>query len=750
MAHYGITSIPVEGRALPLIALGHELKSRGHEITVIGYEIHQRMAEASGLNFLPLVSPERRKAFNAHFPPSKKRLAARLMLAAGNRILPNDYKDTTGLIGLAMVANGYSIWTKVDLVWGESALSEARIDALIASDTSYAAGTLAERQGIPFYSICTGIPIVHDYRLPPDFVHWDYANSKQEILRNRLGWKAWQILAIPTLLELNAWRQFWGMPKYSRLGQTVSKLLYLSQMQKGLDFPLPDNGRTVTYLGAISHNRSRKNVDFPWDKLDSKPVVYASTGTICTGEDVLKCVAEACADLPVTLIITRGGNKKLGKLEELPGNPIVVDYAPQLEVLKRASLMITHGGVNSVVEALHQGVPLIVVPFVFDQPGSGARVARCGAGVVIKRSSLTKNKLRETIQEVLGNEMYKKCACKLRDAAPHEGGTAKAACLIESDMEQRLETTATEGNDDSMIPTYTEFEVVLSDGYCLKGLQYKAEQSAKTSETAICIHGFGNDVTSWHFIARALQRNGINAVSFDLRGHGLSAHSSETHAGKLSPTIVTEKTWPGLRPELFAKDVLAVCDYLSISEAFIVSQSYGGMVGLELLRMDLEQRRFQKLFAFAPPFVSQKAPYRDYVPHVYDGIKIIVKLGAHIGFNRKRILYRKDYPGYNNTPDIYIPRIVSECKNLSWVFYSWKFMENWMAVYGKQNDWKSERALPIYLFAAKHDKLVDNKHLVKISEYTGWPLDWIDCGHVGIATTKEYAETFVQMIMDKK
>jgi zeaxanthin glucosyltransferase len=83
-----------------------------------------------------------------------------------------------------------------------------------------------------------------------------------------------------------------------------------------------------------------------------------------------------------------GGAQVHEAYARFPGNPIVVGYAPQLQLLLRAAVFITHGGVNSVMEGLNQGVPLMVVPQYGDQFGMGARVAYHRAGVALHAKSL--------------------------------------------------------------------------------------------------------------------------------------------------------------------------------------------------------------------------------------------------------------------------------------------------------------------------------------------------------------------------
>src|SRR5205807_10507854 len=92
-------------------------------------------------------------------------------------------------------------------------------------------------------------------------------------------------------------------------------------------------------------------------KLDGRPLVYASMGTLQNRQKhIFGIIAEACAGLDVQLVLSLGGGGKPEDMEELAGGPIVVEFAPQLELLKRAALCITHAGLNTALECLSNGV----------------------------------------------------------------------------------------------------------------------------------------------------------------------------------------------------------------------------------------------------------------------------------------------------------------------------------------------------------------------------------------------------------
>jgi zeaxanthin glucosyltransferase len=74
--------------------------------------------------------------------------------------------------------------------------------------------------------------------------------------------------------------------------------------------------------------------------------------------EVFSTIASACEGLDAQLVIDLGGGAAPESLPKLPGNPIVVGYAPQLELLQKATLTITHAGMNTTLESLINGVPM--------------------------------------------------------------------------------------------------------------------------------------------------------------------------------------------------------------------------------------------------------------------------------------------------------------------------------------------------------------------------------------------------------
>jgi MGT family glycosyltransferase len=131
------------------------------------------------------------------------------------------------------------------------------------------------------------------------------------------------------------------------------------------------------------------------------------------------------------LVISLGGGGTPESLPQLPGKPLVVGYAPQLELLQKATLTITHAGLNTTLESLSNGVPMVAIPITNDQPGVAARIAWTGVGEVVPLSRLSVPRLRGAVQRVLTEDSYKQNALRLQAAIRQAGGVSRAADIIE-------------------------------------------------------------------------------------------------------------------------------------------------------------------------------------------------------------------------------------------------------------------------------------------------------------------------------
>ena len=135
------------------------------------------------------------------------------------------------------------------------------------------------------------------------------------------------------------------------------------------------------------------------------------------------------SDIQVVLPI--GKNVKVDDLGTIPSNVIVVRTAPQIELLKRATLCITHAGLNTALESLGQGVPMVAIPIGYAQPGFAARIAHHGVGEFLEIEDVTVGRVQRLIQEVLDNPRYRDKARWYQNVIAQTCGLDVAADVIE-------------------------------------------------------------------------------------------------------------------------------------------------------------------------------------------------------------------------------------------------------------------------------------------------------------------------------
>ncbi|HEX5859945.1 MAG TPA: nucleotide disphospho-sugar-binding domain-containing protein, partial [Microbacterium sp.] len=127
---------------------------------------------------------------------------------------------------------------------------------------------------------------------------------------------------------------------------------------------------------------------------------YVSFGSFLSVRgDVLQRVARALSQLGMRAAIATGSTP-IAELGALPDGWLVRDYLPQVRLLGDARLAVTHGGNNSVTEAVGQGVPLLVLPFSTDQFAGAAAIERTGLGRALDPNGASAAELAGALESV--------------------------------------------------------------------------------------------------------------------------------------------------------------------------------------------------------------------------------------------------------------------------------------------------------------------------------------------------------------
>ncbi|BAZ18662.1 glycosyl transferase family protein (plasmid) [Calothrix sp. NIES-4071] len=320
----------------------------------------------------------------------------------------------------------------VTLRYAPALLKAAGVEAMLVNQSSAEGGTIADFLQIPFVTVCSAVVLNQDPNVPPFCTTWKYSPTWWGRLRNNIGYALLYPVAKPIKDLIDNYRKEWKLPLYTHPSDGYSKLAQISQAPSEFEYPRLELPPWFHFTGTFHTRASRASVPFPFDKLTGKPLIYASMGTLQNRLMwIFETIASACEGLDAELVISLGGAAKPLGLPALPGNPLVVEYAPQLELLEKAALMITHAGMNTTMECVKYGVPMVAIPVANDQPGVAARIAWTRAGEFVTLKKLNVASLRAAVTKVLTQESYKQNVLKLQKATKSAGGVSRAADIIE-------------------------------------------------------------------------------------------------------------------------------------------------------------------------------------------------------------------------------------------------------------------------------------------------------------------------------
>src|SRR5258708_19930703 len=126
------------------------------------------------------------------------------------------------------------------------------------------------------------------------------------------------------------------------------------------------------------------------------------------GSGLYRSVLEGSAGVGFMRVASMGGREVPEELRALEGpETVVVPFAPQLTILRCATVVVTHAGMNTTLESLLYGRPMVLMPICDDQPGISARVAWAGAGLVVAAKRASPERLRRALIRLRGGKTFR-------------------------------------------------------------------------------------------------------------------------------------------------------------------------------------------------------------------------------------------------------------------------------------------------------------------------------------------------------
>jgi MGT family glycosyltransferase len=398
-----------------MTTLARKLQSRGHDVVFISLADVAPFVEAAGLPFVPCSE--------AAYPAgSLGKLVRRLSELSG--------EDALHFTVNAMM-KGYTASLFESL---PDTLSKAGVDGIVLDQYQPYVELIPMHLRIPFVHVSNALHVDYTGRTPICFVDWPYQTGVDALPKNIEGVRRARILLQPVTAIARAYAKEVGLSvDWNNPHSTLSPVAWVTQCPREFDFGCPPDFPQFHYAGPFHDGRGRMDFDFPWQQLTGEPIVYASMGTLQNGLiDIFRSITQAAIGLKeLQFVLAVGGQLDPRQLGAVPANVMVVSHAPQIEVLKRSSLCITHAGLNTALESLSSGVPMLAIPITNDQPGVAARIANKKVGVVISPDQASSASFVAAIKRVLGDSTFRDNVRRVQEAIRTTNGLSIAADILE-------------------------------------------------------------------------------------------------------------------------------------------------------------------------------------------------------------------------------------------------------------------------------------------------------------------------------
>jgi MGT family glycosyltransferase len=395
--------------------LARRLKARGRDVVLISIPDAEPLVRAAELPFVPYCEKE--------YPAgSVREIFNRLSKLQGQEAVEFTSRAVANTVQAAFR----------DL---PKTLRETRADAVVFDVVQLALGLVPMHLGMPYVHVSNALHLDFSGNTPICVFDWQHDTTPEALARNKEGVRRHVQILEPKISVARAYAKQMGLDiDCADPLAGISQLGWLTQTPKEFDFKSSHWPPQFHYTGPFHDGNARAEVEFPWEQLTGEPLIYASMGTLQNGlVSVFKTIVEAVGARPeMQLVLSIGPVLDPKQIESLPANAIVVNRAPQIELLKRSALCITHAGLNTVLESLTQGVPLVAIPVTNDQPGVAARIAYTKTGAFVPLPDLTTPRLSSLIDKVLSNPEYRQNANRMKQAIAETNGLEKAVDLLES------------------------------------------------------------------------------------------------------------------------------------------------------------------------------------------------------------------------------------------------------------------------------------------------------------------------------
>jgi MGT family glycosyltransferase len=389
--HYLLPMWEGGGNVPPILGIARRLIERGHTVTVLGDPTIQVEAERFGCRFLPW-----------------RRAPHRTTLLPEDDLL-RDWETTNPFVMLRRFRDRFI--TDPAPAYAADTLDAIDVtspDMVVPEYTIFGAFIAAEKRGLPAAGLVPNIWPMPARGAPPFGPGFLPARTLLGRTRDVLFRTLITSIFDRALPSLNATRRQFGLaPLSAFFDQVLHCDGFIVLSSAAFDFASPFVPKHVRYVGPVLDDPQwAERWNAPWPPENRDPLVLvAFSSTFQDQAPVLRNVVKALAGLSVRALVTLGEMLPDGEVQST-GSVVVVRSAPHSEVLRQASLVVTHCGHGTTMKALAAGVPMVCMPMGRDQDDTAARVVHAGAGVRLKPRSPV-HQITRAVTTVLTDDRYR-------------------------------------------------------------------------------------------------------------------------------------------------------------------------------------------------------------------------------------------------------------------------------------------------------------------------------------------------------
>jgi MGT family glycosyltransferase len=397
MANIVFLSVPAYGHLNPVLPVIAELVRRGHSVTVFDDLPFAPLIATTGAKFVAYPKAVSMEDMSAVLMRGDLMATFELFLRASPRLYEFCVTSLLPNIPNVLVIDGIALW-------GEMVGRRLTVPTVVTS---------------PFF-----VYELARNTAPGEFLH-NFGLFARILPRLVLQW------------ILVALKGVWLMPLHWPL-LPIRGNLTLMLTSRELHPPSPIfSGRGWGFVGA-SIDAGTRHEQFDFANLHDGPLLYVSLGTLHHGNtDFFRRAIEAFKDFAGQVLVSVGRGTDVSQFAGAPPNFMFAQAVPQLAVLERASVFVTHAGLNSMHESLLAGVPMVAVPQQFEQLHNALAMTHGGAGITLDTEAfggtVSPAELRQSVETIIADlGGYRARASALGQSLRQAGGFTAAADRIEA------------------------------------------------------------------------------------------------------------------------------------------------------------------------------------------------------------------------------------------------------------------------------------------------------------------------------